>query len=131
MNPRNDLRQISDIAHRLLNDWTRFAETYGDLVTTEGDHLGVHGGDHPDPVYAGAIANERWTETTTEIAEALGLMRSIERRVTGIATQHPETARVIDAAARAARCADPVCTDNAVKDGYCFRHWQTNRDGAA
>lgn len=123
-NPRHQLRQINDITHRLLQSWTKYAETYDALAAQDGDRLGVHGGDICDPVYAGALANERWTETCTEISEALGILQRVEKRVTGATTQHPQTARLLDAAARAARCSDPVCTDNAVKDGLCFNHWQ-------
>lgn len=130
-NPRTQLRDISDITHRLLDGWSRFAETYDALTHTESDRLGVHGGDICDPVYAGAIANERWTETCAEITEALGILRRVEQRVAGVSTQHPETARILDAAARAARCADPTCDANAVKDGLCFTHWRDRGPGAA
>lgn len=126
MNPRHQLRQITDIAHALLTDWTSYSETIGDLVAT-GDRLGVHGGDTPDPTIAGVYANQQWTETCTQIAEALGILKIVEQAVTGVTKHHPETARLVDAAVRAARCADPVCDDNAVKDGYCFRHWQQQR----
>lgn len=129
-NPRHQLREIADITARLLNDWTRFTETNTDLAEN-GDRLGVHGGDIPDPTLAGMYANQRYTETAAEITEALGHLRNIERTVCRVTREHPETARAVDAAVRAARCADPVCTANAVKDGWCFAHWQAQRGGAA
>lgn len=128
--PRHQLRQIADITHRLLTDWTRFTETAGDLAAT-GDRLGVHGGDTPDPTLAGMYANQTVAEVSAEITEALGHLRNVERRVLGITAEHPATARHVEAAMRAARCADPVCTDNAVKHGYCERHWWAHRQDCA
>lgn len=126
MNPRDQLRQINDIAQRLLLDWTRYTATANDLIDA-GDRLGVHGGDTPDPTIAGVYANQRQSEVSSQIAEALGILKIVEAAVTGVTKHHPETARHVDAAIRGARCADPVCTDNAVKHGYCERHWWAHR----
>lgn len=120
--PRHQLRQINDIAQRLLLDWTRYTETAGDLVDT-GDRLGVHGGDTPDPTIAGVYANQRLAEVCNQISEALGILKIVEGAVTGVMQHHPETARQVDAAIRAARCSDALCTDNAHDSrGLCSRH---------
>lgn len=126
-NPRTQLRELNDISHRLLTTWTRFAETHDALTHTNSDRLGVHGGPISDPTYGRVHANERMTETCTDISEALGILRRVEARVATANREHPATARLLDAEARAARCADPVCTDNAVKHGHCERHWWTHR----
>lgn len=130
MNPRHQLEHIIRTAQNLHEHWRDFATTNNDLATSQGDQLGVHGGDHCDPVYAGALGNQTYTEVTSAIAEALGSLLEAERKVTNIRRQHPETTRVVDAAKRAARCADPVCDDNAVKDGYCFRHFTHTRSAS-
>jgi hypothetical protein len=124
--PRHQLREIVDIAHRLLTDWNRFTDTADDLATT-GDRLGVHGGDAPDPTLAGMYANQTRTEIELDIGQAWGLLVTVDKRIARITRDHPATARTIDAAVRAARCADPVCTDNAVKDGLCWTHWRATR----
>lgn len=123
---RDQLVEITTIANRLLDDWHRFVETSEDLAHAS-DRLGVHGGDTPDPTIAGVYANTTISEAESSIAEALGVLKQAEKMVTGVTREHPETARHVDAAKRAARCADPVCDDNAVKDGYCFRHWAASR----
>jgi hypothetical protein len=127
VHPHHQLQEITRVTRSILDQWDAFETTAAAITHSDSDRLGVHGGDICDPVYASSLANQTWNETAAEISEALGLLRSIERRVTGVAAQHPETARAVDAAKRAARCADPVCTDNAVKDGYCFPHWQHQR----
>jgi hypothetical protein len=130
MTTRHQLTEIAGIAQRLLLEWNRFTETSDDLATT-GDKLGVHGGDTPDPTLAGYYANQRVGEANAGITEALGILKAVERQVSGVVAEHPETVRIVDAAKRAARCADPVCDDNAVKHGYCERHWWTHRTSCA
>lgn len=127
MNPRQQLEQIMRIAQNLHESWSQFRETHAALATTTSDHLGIQGGDPCDPVYATALGNQTYTEVTSGIAEALGALLEAERKTTGVTRHHPETARLVDSAIRAARCADPVCTGNAVKDGYCFTHWTERR----
>lgn len=121
--PRQLLLDIETITRHLLADWARFVETSEDLAAS-GDRLSVHGGDTPDPTVAGTYARAAVTESATELLEVRGILRRIEDRVTGVTREHPATARLVDAAKRAARCSDPVCDDNAVKDGKCWRHWQ-------
>lgn len=130
LNPRLLLHDIERITRHLISDWSRFVQTSDDLAAG-GDRLGVHGGDTPDPTLAATYARAAVTDSTAELIEAHGILRRIEDRVTAVTREHPATARQLDAAARAARCSDPVCTDNAVKHGHCERHWWVHRDTCA
>lgn len=123
---RHQLRQIIDIAHRIDTSWPRFTETIRDLTETA-DHLGVHGGSTPDPTFGSVNENQTVTEVELDLGQALALLKVVEKRIAPITAQHPKTARLLDAEARAARCANLDCDDLAVKHGHCERHWWTHR----
>ena len=125
-NARRQLAAIITTAQNCLLNWNRYADTIGALGTSDipATGIGIHGGDICDPTYASVLGLEQWSEVHAEIAEALGHLRTVERRITTGAANHPETTRLLDAAAKAARCSDPVCTANAVKNGKCWLHFQ-------
>jgi hypothetical protein len=126
--PRTQLNAIARIAANLARRWDDYETTSALLATDHGtDRLGVHGGAISDPTYAARIAAAAVDETATEIAEAYGHLRSVEKRITGTEANDPETARAHDTALRAHRCAEPACEELTVKHGYCERDWWTHR----
>lgn len=132
MNPAADLEAIAELARAAATGWPTYESTSAALgnSTIPSAGSGTHGGDIPDPVAANAISHQRYYETAALIAEALGITREIQRRMSAIRRQHPETARDIDAAIKAARCdgsIDPTCTDNAVRRGLCWSCYQKQR----
>ena len=128
IHPRQQLLQIQRITTRALDSWRAFETTCADLATTDTHHLGIHGGDTPDPTYAAQLSHAAWDETAAQIAEALGILKAVDRRIADTAIQHPDTARHIDAAVRGARCSDLDCDELAVKHGHCFTHWPDHRE---
>lgn len=130
--PRNQLHAIAELATAAATGWPTYQTTSAALANSTIPNAGggTQGGDISDPTYAAILSHERYGETTALIAEAIGIMRDVQRRMASIRRQHPETARDIDAAIRAARCdgsVDPTCTDNAVRKGLCWSCYQKQR----
>lgn len=129
--PRHHLHDIVHAVGRLLHTWEKFETTTADLANITLARDGTHGGDTPDPTYAQSLGNQKWHDVAENIRTARQLLLDAETLIVGVTKEHPETARLVDAAKRAARCADPVCDDNAVKHGYCERHWWNHRTTCA
>lgn len=145
--PDTTLRAIIGLAEALLANLDQHHETEVALLPAElhasGSRDGGRSADHPDPT--GNLAVQlvpradrrgydptgreladvgRWAEFVAELDEALGHLRSAQRRQTFVLRQHPDIARDADATARALRCdgsIDPLCTNNAVKGGLCWK----------
>lgn len=123
-NPRRQLEAIVALAQSAAVGWEQYEATEAALAasTIPGSGGGAHGGDTPDPVYGVVLSHERYYETCAEVAEALGMLRSIQSRMSRKRRDDPAVARDVDAAKLAARCSgevDPSCVSNAVKDGLC------------
>jgi hypothetical protein len=119
--PQRQLEAIAELTAALAVGWPMYESTEAALAlpamrSGSGDHRGT---DTPDPVANIASSHERYYETAALAAEALGIAREIQRRHAAVRTQHPDLARDIDAAVRAARCTgivgdDPTCARLAV-----------------
>lgn len=119
--PTDQLEAIIELAQAALVGWPAYEATEAALAnstipTTGG---GTHGGDVADPVAAIAMSHERYYETAATLAEILGGLRNVQRRMATVRRNHAETHDVVEAAVRAARCdgvigTDPTCTRNAV-----------------
>jgi hypothetical protein len=121
--PQRQLEAIAQLATALAVGWPTYESTEATLAqpairSGSGDHRGT---DVPDPVANIASSHERYYETAALVTECLGIAREIQRRHAAVRTQHPDLARDIDAAVRAARCTgivgdDPTCARLAVRN---------------
>lgn len=121
--PTDQLEAIIELAQAALVGWPAYEATEAALanstIPTSGG--GTHGGDVADPVAAIAMSHERYYETAATLAETLGLLRDIQRRMASVRRNHAETHDVVEAAVKASRCTgvvgnDPTCTRNAVRN---------------
>ena len=65
-----------------------------------------------------------WPEFCEDAERALLILRRMQTRQAACIRQDPDTARDADATARALRCdgsVDPLCLNNAVKGGLCWK----------
>lgn len=125
-NPTDQLAAIADLAAAALTGWPAYEATEAALANSliPSAGAGTHGGDVADPVAAIAMSHERYYETSAAIAEALGLLRDIQKRMASVRRNHADTHDEIESAVRAARCdgsVDPTCTTLAVKAGLCWK----------
>lgn len=118
--PAEQLQALAELATAASVGWPAYESTEAALSVSTISNGGGDGrsSDVPDPVYSVAASHERYNETAALVAEALGVAREIQRRMSGVRRQSPEVARAVDAAVRAARCdgsVDPTCARNAVR----------------
>jgi hypothetical protein len=122
-NPQHQLEAIAELATALAVGWPTYESTEAALSlpvirSGSGDH---RSSDVPDPVAAIASSHERYHETAALAAEALGILREIQRRQSAVRKMHPDIAADIDDAVRSARCTgivgdNPLCARLAVRN---------------
>lgn len=131
--PAARLRTLARLAQALADDWPVYEATEADLAIPATAAAGGGTGRSssiPDPTLAVVASHERYYENVGAITEANGLMRMLQRSMTDVIRQNRHTAETVAAAIRNARCSgeiDPTCTDNAVRDGLCWRCYNRRR----
>jgi hypothetical protein len=78
----------------------------------------------PDPTLAVILSHERYFEACGMVTEAAGLLIMLRRQMVDVVKENRATHEKVAAAIRAARCSgevDPLCADNAVRGGLCWR----------
>lgn len=131
--PAGQLAAIAELAQAAAVAWATYEATEAALaagaIPARGD--GIAGrGDISRPVEAIALSHQRYHDTAADVAQALTILRRVQSRMGEIRKQHPDHARSVDAAIRAARCSgevDPLCVRNAVRDGLCWGCYQRRR----
>lgn len=126
--PRNMLTAIHELAdnlHALWDDYATVEATLAASPLAAANTDPAHSrGTHADPT-AGILASHvAYWDTVDNITTALQYLRYAQRRINTVRKHHAPVAAIIDQAAKAARCDgswDPTCTNNAVRNGRCWR----------
>ncbi len=129
--PERHAATVEAIAHRVTQAWPVVLQVSAaqapPTLRAAGSRDGGRSSDHPDPTSAIAFGHPDFDELCDAIYAWMEQGRWIEVRVNNLLRQHPELARAADAELLRLRCADPVCTNNAVRSGLCRRHWDEHR----
>lgn len=123
--PLKILRAIGDLAGHITAEWDGYRRIEAELGQSTIPSQGGdgRGSDVPDPVHRIVVSHERYHATTTELNEALRMLRKVADTLNRARSQRSDVAAIVRESIASARCTgvvgnDPTCTRNAVRNIY-------------